>query len=129
MLRHTVAGPEVAVVRRWRHGGGQGDLVLPKGKAEPGETMPETALREVAEETGCRGRITGPGIPCEYQVGGRPKRVLYFPMEFEAQVGEPDAAEVRAVLWLRPGEAAARLSYETERAVLGQALPDRVRRV
>ena len=33
---------------------------LPKGHVEAGETPPETAVREVAEETGIRGRVLAP---------------------------------------------------------------------
>ena len=32
---------------------------LPKGHVEPGETEPQTAAREVAEETGIRGTVIG----------------------------------------------------------------------
>ena len=34
-----------------------GDWVLPKGRAKAGESMEETALREVGEETGVKGTI------------------------------------------------------------------------
>ena len=34
-----------------------GDWVLPKGKVETGESTEQTALREVREETGVKGRI------------------------------------------------------------------------
>lgn len=34
-----------------------GDWVLPKGKVESGESTEQTALREVREETGVKGRI------------------------------------------------------------------------
>ena len=40
--------PEVAVVHRPRYD----DWSLPKGKVDPGETEPVTAVREVFEETG-----------------------------------------------------------------------------
>ena len=44
----TAPRPEVAVVHRPRYD----DWSLPKGKVDPGETEPVTAVREVAEETG-----------------------------------------------------------------------------
>lgn len=34
-----------------------GDWVLPKGRIEPGETLEETAIREVKEETNATGEI------------------------------------------------------------------------
>ena len=42
------AAPEVAIIHRPRYD----DWSLPKGKVDPGETEPVTAVREVAEETG-----------------------------------------------------------------------------
>ena len=42
------AVPEVAIIHRPRYD----DWSLPKGKVDPGETEPVTAVREVAEETG-----------------------------------------------------------------------------
>ena len=41
---------EVALVHRPRYD----DWSLPKGKVDPGETEPVTAVREVEEETGLR---------------------------------------------------------------------------
>ena len=43
-------GPEVLLVHRPR----RDDWSLAKGKREPGEELPQTAIREVAEETGLR---------------------------------------------------------------------------
>lgn len=123
LLRRSPSGIAVCVLRRLRHGHGRGDLVLPKGKQEPGESDEQTALREVEEESGCRGRITGPGHVVEYQIGGLPKRVVYFPMEFLGDGGTPDPAEVREVLWLSPADALRLLDYDGERAALRAAVP------
>ena len=34
------------------HRGDRADISLPKGKLDPGETLPQTAKREIQEETG-----------------------------------------------------------------------------
>ncbi|MGL4174140.1 MAG: NUDIX hydrolase [Actinomycetota bacterium] len=50
------AAPRVAVISR-RNRAGRVEWCLPKGHVEGTETLPETAMREVAEETGIVGRI------------------------------------------------------------------------
>jgi len=47
----VVHGDCVLVLRR----PGRGEVRLPKGHVEPGESPQETALREVREESGCTG--------------------------------------------------------------------------
>jgi 8-oxo-dGTP pyrophosphatase MutT (NUDIX family) len=44
--------PHVLVLRRAFHGRNAGQWALPGGRAEPGESAVETALRELEEETG-----------------------------------------------------------------------------
>ncbi|AQS55348.1 NUDIX hydrolase [Novibacillus thermophilus] len=44
-----------------------GKWTLPKGKQEAGEEVEETALREIREETGLRGRIVRPLMTVNYQ--------------------------------------------------------------
>jgi 8-oxo-dGTP pyrophosphatase MutT (NUDIX family) len=39
---------KVLIVHRTQHK----DVSIPKGKVDPGETLPETAVREIKEETG-----------------------------------------------------------------------------
>jgi 8-oxo-dGTP diphosphatase len=118
------SGPRIAVVHRKRYrdrDGVAGDWVLPKGKQRAGESLRDTALREVAEETGCRAEIIGPGLSTEYTANGVPKLAMFFrmrPLSGEAAV---DASEVRDVFWLTPEEAFTRLTYETEREVVRRA--------
>jgi len=47
---------QIAIIAR-RNRAGRVEWCLPKGHVEPGETLQETAEREVAEETGIVGRV------------------------------------------------------------------------
>jgi 8-oxo-dGTP diphosphatase len=99
------------------------DWTLPKGKAEPGESDEECALREVEEETGFRCEL-GRELPTVTYKDrhGRPKRARYWLMVPLDGSFEP-TAEVDAIEWLAPVEAASRLTYERDREVL-RALED-----
>jgi 8-oxo-dGTP diphosphatase len=117
-------GVRLAVVHRTRYAdrsGKKGDWVLPKGKPHQGESLQETALREVHEETGCDARIVGPAFATEYLAHGVPKVVTFFRMERVSQSATFDAAEVKEVAWLTPRDALERLTYETERDVVRKA--------
>ncbi len=98
---------------------------FPKGRLNEGERSPEAALREVEEETGWRCRIERELPRSEYwfQQDGRRihKTVRWFKMTPLERVGEPDR-EVEEVIWLPIAEAASRLTYESERRLLVQAL-------
>lgn len=122
--READDGFRLAVVHRRRYrnrDGSAGDFVLPKGKQRPGESLEETALREVREETGCRGRIVGPAFSTEHLAHGTPKVTTFFRMICEEEGTVNDASEVREVMWLTLEEAWNRLTYDNERALLEQA--------
>jgi 8-oxo-dGTP diphosphatase len=56
--------PEIAIIHRPRYD----DWSLPKGKVDPGETEPVTAVREVYEETGYRAHLGRRLIAVSYPV-------------------------------------------------------------
>ena len=98
---------------------------LPKGTPKPGETREETALREVAEETGLLVRITSPLDSIEYwfvQSGQRiHKTVHYFMMEpIGGDLANHDH-EFAQVRWITFDEAASVLTFETERILVARA--------
>lgn len=109
---------EVALVHRPRYD----DWSLPKGKAEPGETLPRCAVRETVEETGFRvvlGRVAGEvayRLTSGPRTGAR-KVISYYAAKAVGGKFRPND-EVDELRWLRPEQAAAQLTYEADRAVL-----------
>jgi len=109
---------EVVLVHRPKYD----DWSLPKGKAEQGETDADTALREVAEETGLRCRLGTEVASTSYvDSQGRPKVVRYWMMEIEADDGFIPNREVDELRWCSVDEASSLLTYEHDRALLRQA--------
>jgi 8-oxo-dGTP pyrophosphatase MutT (NUDIX family) len=98
---------------------------LPKGTPDPGETVEETALREVAEETGLTVRIIEPLPSIEYdfvQDGQRiHKTVHYFLMAPTGGDLSRHDVEFERVRWVPFDEAAALLSFLTERELVATA--------
>jgi 8-oxo-dGTP diphosphatase len=107
--------PVILLVHRKKYD----DWSLPKGKAEPGESLPVTAVREVLEEGGARLALGRRLVSVRYNVGGRPKRVHYW----AARVLSVDEqavpnSEVDEVAWLPAGRAVDKVSYPHDHAVL-----------
>ena len=110
-----------------RHRDREGDAwTLPKGTPSDSETVEETALREVAEETGLEVRIAAPVGAIEYfftQGGTRiHKTVHYFLMEAVGGSLDQHDHEYDEVHWEPIREARNLLSYPTERQLVEQAL-------
>ena len=87
-----------------------GKITLAKGKTEPGETIEETALREIEEETGIRGRIIAPIDRVTYRYTGRDnetvdKEVHYFLVEAVSGSLKAQEEEIGGVGWHPPEEA------------------------
>lgn len=118
---------QVLVVHRPRYD----DWSFPKGKAEPGESMVLTAIREVAEETGRQivlGRYLGKAR--RRLVSGRKKRTLYWAAQVlpEAGPGEGLRAavkpaskhEIDKVRWWKAEKAARKLTHADDKRLLAR---------
>ena len=103
-------GLRVVVVHRPRYD----DWSLPKGKAGPGESDAECALREVREETGLACSLGDElGTATYYDRHGRLKTVRYYAMQ-PLGGGEGPQHEVDEIRWLGLEEAKRLLSYERD---------------
>ncbi|HVF21283.1 MAG TPA: NUDIX hydrolase [Mycobacteriales bacterium] len=95
---------------------------LPKGHVEAGEAPPQTAAREVAEETGISGHVVGElgTIDFWFVADGRRIHKTVHHYLLVADGGELSDAdvEVEEVAWVPLGEIAGRLAYADERALL-----------
>lgn len=111
--RRTKGGLEVSVVHRPAYD----DWSWPKGKADPGEDWPVTAVREVAEETGLVVRLGVPLPSAHYrqQVGDRavPKEVRYWAAEVAGGDGRLDH-EIDALRWVVAADARELLTYSRD---------------
>ncbi|OAI39935.1 hypothetical protein AYO38_01165 [bacterium SCGC AG-212-C10] len=99
--------------------------VLPKGTPDAGETLAQTALREVREETGLEVEIGDqlPTIDYWFVAGGYRfhKYVHHWLMTPSGGNTDDHDAEFDEVRWMPAGEAYRALSYENERRVLSRA--------
>ena len=113
--KHGKGAPRILLVHRPRYD----DWSLPKGKAEAGERLQDTALREVQEETGLACRL-GPEVGrTRYRdARGRQKVVRYWLMEPMAEAEFEPNDEVDEVAWCSPEEAAAILSYDHDQRLV-----------
>lgn len=66
--------PDIAVIHRPRYD----DWSLPKGKVDPAETEPVTAVREIQEETGFRAHLGRRLTTVSYPVDQGVKKVRYW---------------------------------------------------
>lgn len=87
-----------------------GKVSLPKGKMEPGETVEQTALREIKEETGMDGVIKKPIEQIKYKYhhdvkGTVDKEVHYYLVEAVGGTLHAQVEEIRGVDWFEPHEA------------------------
>ncbi len=101
---------------------------LAKGTPDAGETLEQTALREVREETGLEVKIDGPLGSIDYWFGDRDKDVRYHKtVHFYLMVAvggstEQHDPEFDVVRWFNTDDALNSLAYPNEVKVLKRAL-------
>jgi 8-oxo-dGTP pyrophosphatase MutT (NUDIX family) len=108
----------------------EGTWALPKGLIGPGEGSAETAVREVAEETGAEGRLEGKLGDVRYVYTWAGERVFkvvsfYLLRYSSGRLGDlpPEHAhEVAEARWLPLEEAPKLLAYKGERDMARKAL-------
>jgi 8-oxo-dGTP diphosphatase len=118
---------KILLVHRTQHK----DISLPKGKVDPGEMLPQTAVREIAEETGL---VVGLGAPLgqvEYKIpSGRDKIVYYWSAEVDAHAVETAKFtpndEIAALEWVPISKARSILSYPHDVEIV-DVLAERIR--
>ena len=95
---------------------------LPKGHIERGESVEDTAVREVAEETGITGRVVAPlgTIDFWFTIEDRRvhKTVHHFLLIAEGGELSADDIEVSEVAWVPLPEVRSRLAYDDERRLV-----------
>ena len=121
VLRGTDDGPEVALVSPR-----EGVYALPKGHPDPGETLEQTATREVREETGLVAEPLGKlgEVRYWYRLGGERvhKTVTFFLFRYDSGSVADHDDEVVWAGWVPLWEAPEQLSYSGEREMVVKAL-------
>ncbi|EXX87979.1 NTP pyrophosphohydrolase [Paenibacillus darwinianus] len=125
VYRTTEAGLQIQLIQD-RYG----KISLPKGKMEHGETVEQTALREIKEETGLTGRIVAPVDQIKYRYrddfkGPVDKEVHYYLVEATGGELQAQVEEIRGVEWFTPEEAWRRQrqsGYDNNDRILAGAL-------
>jgi 8-oxo-dGTP pyrophosphatase MutT (NUDIX family) len=129
LVKRIKGRPHLAAIRP--QGKPAGVWALPKGNLDPGEKPDETALREVWEETGVRGRLLEKLGDVKYTYTRRGGLRVFKIVSFyllaagRGRLGEIEERmriEVAEARWLPLDEAPKLLAYGGERAMAKKAL-------
>ncbi|MEU1970717.1 NUDIX hydrolase [Microbacterium sp. NPDC019599] len=99
------------------------DITLPKGKVDPGETLAETAAREIFEETGIRVSLGVPVGVSRYRMPNKRQKIVHYwsaeatDAAIRASAFVPNR-EIAAIEWVSPKKALKRLSYPVDVEIL-----------
>ncbi len=123
VYRHRDGRVEVVLVAHASTGG----WVLPKGRPEPGETIEQTALREVAEETGLEVKIVAEVGADHYSFAVPEERVRikkvvhHYLMEPHGGDFSLHDDEHEDVGWFEINEAFRVLTFDSQRGIVEKA--------
>ncbi|MFM6965873.1 MAG: NUDIX hydrolase [Rhodoluna sp.] len=123
LWREVFGQLQVAVIHRARYD----DWSFPKGKQDPGECLPETAVREIREETGLKIKLGVHLKVIRYTVGDNiPKEVHYWAARVSdsalAKSKFKPSEEVAEVTWKTPEDARRVLTYEFDQQILDEVM-------
>ena len=109
----------ILVVHRTQYG----DVTIPKGKVDPGESLPQTAVREMAEETGLSVTLGVPLGISRYQLAnGRDKVVHYWAAKATKRAVQRSSfvpnSEISGLEWVTIKHARSYLSYPHDVEIL-----------
>lgn len=109
----------VLVVHRTQYG----DVTIPKGKVDPGESLAQTAVREIAEETGIQVALGVPvGVSRYPLASGKEKIVHYWAAKATEKAIQKSTfvpnGEIAALEWVTIKKARKYLSYAPDVEIL-----------
>ena len=113
-VRDTDTGPEVLLVRAKRD---PRQWIFPKGHQEKGETLAETAVRELKEEGGVVGDAVKSVGVSTFRSGNGEIEVTYFLVRDTGRTGKAE----REVTWKSFAEAKKLVSFDDARWLLDKA--------
>lgn len=121
--RNAPSGLEFVLVNREKYQ----DWAFAKGKQDPGEFLPETAVREFFEETGLKVRLGRKLDVMTYPLpNGETKEVHYWVGRVTEKAQRKSRFvpndEIAQLEWFAPQKALERLSYEHDRDLLNKAV-------
>ncbi len=116
--RETKSGIEVLLVHREYYN----DWGFPKGKQDPGELLPETAVRELKEEAGLSVKLGRKLDIIRYQVGDQDKEVHFWASKVKDKAIKKQKFEANAEIakceWVKAEQALELLTYEHDQNLL-----------